>query len=327
MNGYDRMLRCGIVGCGTMGTLRGRALRQVGVCELVGVNDTDAAAAGRLAQQLQCQARSFDDLCRHAADLLFICTPTDTHHDLIAAAAGQVPVIFCEYPLAGTRSEAAALYDLCAKRGSRLYVGSVRVLPAFAAARDACADGTIGAPQMLRLTLLSPGQADEDVFTELASAALDYAGWVLGDIQRLFAQSSRDGTLGMLLTARCAGGRLAHLELNAAPPQNSSAYTYLEIAGDGGVLTFDSHEDTAVSVFTSHRVAALHPPYLPTPSGSLAPFVTECTAVADALDGQPAPHVPSKGDVLTRLDAVAAMHRSIATGGPQSLGHTDGERT
>lgn len=319
------MLRCGIVGCGTMGTLRGRALRQVGVCELVGVNDTDAAAAGRLAQQLQCQARSFEDLCRHTSDLLFICTPTDTHHDLIAASAGQVPVIFCEYPLAGTRSEAATLYDLCAERGSRLYVASVRALPAFAAAREACVDGTIGASQMLRLTLCSAGQADEHVFMELATAALDYAGWVLGDIRRIFAQSSREGTLDVLLTARCVGARLAHIELNAAPPQNSSAYTYLEIAGDGGVLTFDSREDTAVSVFTSHRSTALHPPYLPTPSGSLAPFVVECTAVADALDGQPAPHLPSDSDVLAHLDVVAAMHRSIATGSPQALARTGEE--
>ncbi|TIV42571.1 MAG: inositol 2-dehydrogenase, partial [Mesorhizobium sp.] len=82
-------------------------------------------------------------------DAVIICTPTDTHADLIERFAKAGKAIFCEKPIdldAGRVEECLAVVD---KAGATLMVGfNRRFDPHFAAVRKAIDDGAIGTVEM-----------------------------------------------------------------------------------------------------------------------------------------------------------------------------------
>ena len=69
---------------------------------------------------------SLDDV-RERIDAVCICTPTDTHCDLIRqAVAGRVRHVFCEAPIAWSEEDVRACYKHCNERGAFLFCGWFR---------------------------------------------------------------------------------------------------------------------------------------------------------------------------------------------------------
>ncbi|MGJ8616463.1 MAG: Gfo/Idh/MocA family oxidoreductase, partial [Sulfitobacter sp.] len=94
------MLRIGILGCGRIGQVHARSLMRMKDAALIAVADAFPAAAQSLADQTGAEIRDVAAIIEAAdIDAVIICTPTDTHYDLIHAAAKAGKAIFCEKPV------------------------------------------------------------------------------------------------------------------------------------------------------------------------------------------------------------------------------------
>ncbi len=94
------MLRIGILGCGRIGRVHAASLLRLPLAQLVAVSDAFADNATALAATTGAAVRTSDDIITSSdIDAVIICTPTDTHYDLIHAAAQAGKAIFCEKPV------------------------------------------------------------------------------------------------------------------------------------------------------------------------------------------------------------------------------------
>ena len=97
----DEIVRVGVLGCGRIGRMHAELLaRRISGVELVAVHDVVPAFAMTLAEELAVPALdSAADVLAAGVDAVAICTSTDTHVELITAAAAAGVAIFCEKPV------------------------------------------------------------------------------------------------------------------------------------------------------------------------------------------------------------------------------------
>ncbi|MBD3785218.1 MAG: Gfo/Idh/MocA family oxidoreductase, partial [Micrococcales bacterium] len=139
----------GVVGAGGIAAPHLEAWRHLGARLLVHSQDGAEAAAARVGAEV---VPSLDALLE-ACDLVDVCTPTHTHHDIVLRAAAAGRDVVCEKPLSHRYEEAVAMIDACEAAGVQLHPGQVvRYFPEYATARELVASGRIGAPAVLRLT-------------------------------------------------------------------------------------------------------------------------------------------------------------------------------
>jgi predicted dehydrogenase len=143
-------VRIAAIGAGRLGLLHAENLaRHVPGAELAVVVDVDAAAAQRAAAA--CGVPATTDVARVLADptvdAVEICTATDTHADLIVAAAQAGKAIFCEKPIALTLEDTDRAIAAVEEAGVLLQIGFMRRYdPAYQEAQRLIAAGEIGRP-------------------------------------------------------------------------------------------------------------------------------------------------------------------------------------
>ena len=94
------MTRIGLLGAGRIGQVHARAVSSVPNAQLVAIADPMAAAAKAVRDTYGCEIRTIDQiLVSDDIDAVIICTPTDTHADLIEQFARARKAIFCEKPV------------------------------------------------------------------------------------------------------------------------------------------------------------------------------------------------------------------------------------
>lgn len=114
--------RAVIVGAGLMGQWHLRAARQAGATVLA-VVDADRGAASRLAAHVPgaVAAATLDDAAFERGSLfIHICTPPETHVDLIRQALGRDRTLIVEKPLAPSLETTRVLLGEAAQQGCRI---------------------------------------------------------------------------------------------------------------------------------------------------------------------------------------------------------------
>ncbi|TIL79458.1 MAG: inositol 2-dehydrogenase, partial [Mesorhizobium sp.] len=93
-------LRFALLGAGRIGKVHARAVGSNPQARLVAVADAFEKAATDLASAYGAEVRSIE-IIEKAGDIdaVIICTPTDTHADLIERFAKAGKAIFCEKPI------------------------------------------------------------------------------------------------------------------------------------------------------------------------------------------------------------------------------------
>ncbi len=151
-------LRVGVAGVGRIGRMHAELLmHEVPGAAVVAVYDVSTDSAQAAAEALGVERADTLDALFLDADAVAICTSTDTHADLIVAAAQAGKAIFCEKPV----SLDLATLDRCLaavrEAGVPLQVGfNRRFDPAHAAVAAAVAEGRVGEPHLLRITSRDP---------------------------------------------------------------------------------------------------------------------------------------------------------------------------
>jgi myo-inositol 2-dehydrogenase / D-chiro-inositol 1-dehydrogenase len=134
-----------------------------------------------------------------AIGAVLIASSTDTHADLVEAAARAGKAIFCEKPLDLDRRRAAACAAVVEQCGVPLMVAfNRRFDPNFARLEGEIRAGRIGRPEILRITSYDPApptiafvRRSGGMFRDMMIHDLDMACWLLGEEPiELFATAS-----------------------------------------------------------------------------------------------------------------------------------------
>src|SRR5690606_25637880 len=93
-------IRFALLGAGRIGKVHARAITSNPEARLVAVADAMPEAAEAIATQYGCRVRSIDEIAASSeVDAVVICTPTDTHADLIEMFSAAGKAMFCEKPI------------------------------------------------------------------------------------------------------------------------------------------------------------------------------------------------------------------------------------
>ncbi|WP_051138797.1 Gfo/Idh/MocA family protein [Agromyces italicus] len=280
-------------------------------------------------------AESLDELWP-GVDVIDIVTPTSTHAEFALAAIGRGKHVVCEKPLARTAADSAAVVEAAERTGVRLFPAHVvRYFPEFLAARGAIAAGRIGRPAVFRFRRQSAAPQAAWFFDDAVSGGivmdqmihdLDQAEWLGGPVRRVFARlQRRGGAVAPVVAAQVVldheSGLISHVHGTWGSPALPFSYSF-DLAGDTGVLRFDSaRDDTVRAVFPPVEPGG----YLPETSGAESPYSVEIADFARAIrSGGPARVDGADGVRAVRI-AEAALE-SIERGLPvevQPTGEVD----
>jgi myo-inositol 2-dehydrogenase/D-chiro-inositol 1-dehydrogenase len=154
------------------------------------VADAFEKAAKELATAYGIEVRSIDEIAASKdIDAVVICTPTDTHADLIEQFAKAGKAIFCEKPVDLDANRVKQCLKTVEDTGATLMVGfNRRFDPHFAAVRKAIDDGAIGEVEQVVITSRDPGAPPVDyikrsggIFRDMTIHDFDMARFLLGE--------------------------------------------------------------------------------------------------------------------------------------------------
>jgi myo-inositol 2-dehydrogenase / D-chiro-inositol 1-dehydrogenase len=196
-----KVLRIGIVGVGRIGAMHAELIaQQVPGAALAGVADARAETAKAVAARLDVPAFDVDALISSPdVDAIAICSSTDTHVDVMVAAAAAGKAIFCEKPVSLDLAQVDRGLAAVASAGVPLMIGfNRRFDPAHRAVRDAVVSGEVGDPQLVRISSRDPAPPPLDyikvsggIFLDMTIHDFDMARFVTGsEVVEVYAQGA-----------------------------------------------------------------------------------------------------------------------------------------
>ncbi len=277
-----RRLKVGLLGLGRMGKVYARDLvRGIVGAELVAVADVDAALAKRCAEEFSVVkwfADPFALIADKSVEAVLIVTPTNTHAELVIAAAQVGKPIFCEKPLSLSLAEALAMKEAVAKSGVFFQMGFMRRFDkGYVAAKQKLEAGEIGNPILFRATSRDPFAPSLEYANPKNSGGLildmgihdfDLARWLIGEIASVNAlgnalaypelQSVGDID-SAIISLKFHTGQIGSVDLT-----RSGVYGYdiaTEIVGTHGTLRIGYLRETPLLVMKQNHIAHDVVPY------------------------------------------------------------------
>ena len=322
-------VRFGLLGAGRIGKVHAQAITGNPDARLAAVADALPAAAQAIAAQYGAEVRTIEAI-EAAADIdaVVICTPTDTHADLIERFARAGKAIFCEKPIDLDVARVQACLKVVAGTGAKLMVGfNRRFDPHFRAVRRAIDDGSVGTVEMVNITSRDPGAPPVDyirrsggIFRDMTIHDFDMARWLLGEepaVVAAFAAVLTDPEIGRAGDFDSVNVLLETVSGKQAVISNSRRATYgydqrIEVLGSGGMVSAENQR--AVSIEIASGAGFVRPPLLDFfMTRYTAAYAAEiATLIAGLRDG--APIAPTGADGLAALALAEAAVRSVAEG-------------
>jgi predicted dehydrogenase len=323
-------LRIGIVGAGFMGSTHATSWAQT-PATIVGIHALHPPKPRHLAESIGAEAYDSLDKLIADCDVLDICTPTHTHHEIVLKAATAGKHIVCEKPLARTLDQAHAMLKACQTAGVKLLVAQVvRFFPEYALAKAAVERGDIGKVAVVRLTRCSyqPKLARDNWYLDFEKSGgmmldlmihdFDYARWVAGDVESVFAKSvafQKKDAPGdyALVILRHKNGAISNIEGGWAYPPPMFR-TSLEIAGDAGLIEHPADSSVPLGVHLRQTGDGGSADVgLPMSPLSESPYTTQIRHFYDVLTAdKPARVLPEDG--FASLQIALAAIESAQTG-------------
>ena len=322
-------LRFAVLGAGRIGQVHADAVASVPGATLVAVADPVAAAAEAVQTRHDCAVRSIDEIAAaEDVDAVIICTPTDTHADLIEQFARASKAVFCEKPVDLSLARVRECLAVVAETGAPLMVGFQRRFdPDFKALRAAIEAGRIGEVEMVTITSRDPGPPPAEyitrsggIFRDMTIHDFDVARWMLGEeVETVMAQASVlvDPEIGQLgdydsanVLLRTASGR--HCVITNT---RRAAYGYdqrIEVHGSGGLVSAGNVHEANIQIADGQGYH--QPPVLDFfMTRYTAAYAAEIAAFVQAVE-QGAPMPTTGQDGLMALALADAAVRSVETG-------------
>ncbi len=320
-------LRFALLGAGRIGKVHAKAITGNPDARLVAVADAHAPAAAELAAKHGCAVRSIDEIeASHDVDAVVICTPTDTHADLIERFCRARKAVFCEKPidlsLARVRQCLAVVKE---SRGTLMVGFNRRFDPHFVAVRKAIDDGQIGAVEQVVITSRDPGAPPADyirrsggIFRDMTIHDFDMARFMLGeDPVSIFATASVlvDKAIGKLGDFDTASVVLTTRSGRQCTISNSRRATYgydqrVEVHGSAGMIAAENQRPVSIEVANAggYTKPPLHDFFMTRYTDA---YAAEIAAFIAAVGARKKPK-PTGEDGMIALALADAALRSVA---------------
>ena len=328
-------LKFAVLGAGRIGQVHARAIASVPGAELVAIAEPNATAAEAARAAFGCEIRTID-ACAAAADVdeVVICTPTNTHADLIEQFVKAGKKVFCEKPVDLEVARVKQALAVVEAEGGTLMVGFQRRFdPDFMALKSAIDDGKIGDVEMITLTSRDPGPPPAEyikvsggIFRDMTIHDFDVARWLLGEeVTTVLAAASvlTDPEIGRLGDYDSVNVILTTASGKHCTITNTRRATYgydqrIEVHGSKGSVTAENHRESRIEIANADG-------YLRAPllnffmSRYVAAYANEIAAFVDAVARGVTP--PTTGeDGLKALELAVAALESVRTGKAVTLG-------
>ncbi|WP_435310989.1 inositol 2-dehydrogenase [Primorskyibacter sedentarius] len=262
------MLKIGLLGCGRIGQVHARSISQIDGAKVTAVADAFEAPAKALADKTGAAVMGPQDLIASAeVDAVVIGTPTDTHFDLIHAAASAGKAIFCEKPVDMSAERIRDCIKAVEAAGVPFMTAfNRRFDPNFASVQARIADGEIGGIEIVTIQSRDPSpppisyvKSSGGLFRDMMIHDLDMARFLLGEepvtvyatgaslVDPEIGKAGDVDTAAVTLTTK--SGRICQITNS-----RRASYGYdqrIEVHGEKGMLRADNMLENTVEVATS----------------------------------------------------------------------------
>ena len=322
-------VRFGLLGAGRIGRVHAKAITGDAKAQLVAVSDAMPAAAQAIADQYGCDIRSIDAIvAAKDIDAVVICTPTDTHADLIEKFAKAGKAIFCEKPIDLNVDRVRACLKVVADTKGKLMVGfNRRFDPHFMAVHTAIAAGKIGKVEMITITSRDPGapppayiKVSGGIFRDMTIHDFDMARFLLGEeVATVYATGSVlvDPEIGKLGDFDSASVVLTTASGKQCIISNSRRATYgydqrIEVHGSKGMIAAENQRPVSIELANAdgYTRPPLHDFFM---TRYTEAYAAEIAAFIAVVAGGASPS-PSGADGLAALVLAEAALQSVREG-------------
>ena len=319
-------LRFGLLGAGRIGKVHAKAVTANPKAKLVAVADAMAPAAQAIADQYGCDVRTIAQiLAASDIDAVVICTPTDTHADLIEQFTNAGKAVFCEKPIDLSLDRVKACLKVVRANKGTLMVGfNRRFDPHFMAVRAEIDKGSIGAVEMVTITSRDPGAPPVEyiarsggIFRDMTIHDFDMARFLLGEeVAEVSAMAAVlvDPAIGkagdsdsVQVMLKTATGKMALIS-------NSRRATYgydqrIEVHGSKGVVSAENQRPVSIELAngSGYTRPPLHDFFM---TRYTEAYAAEIAAFVDAVGAKKAA-APSGEDGLLALALAEAALKSV----------------
>jgi myo-inositol 2-dehydrogenase/D-chiro-inositol 1-dehydrogenase len=268
-----KSLKIGLIGAGRIGQLHAEHLTsRIPVADLIMVADAFDDAARQCAERYAIPYAGQDYravLDRADIQAVVICSPTDTHAQIIEEAAQAGKHIFCEKPIALDLTSIDRALDAVERAGVKLQIGFNRRFDAnYRRVRQAVEQGEIGQPHLLQIISRDPTpppiayiRASGGIFLDMTIHDFDMARFLIGsEVEEVFVMAGvmidpAIGAAGDVDTA-VVMLRFANGAIGTISNSRRAAYGYdqrVELLGSAGAICTENNYPNTAIISDSHR--------------------------------------------------------------------------
>src|SRR5271170_3798461 len=266
-------MKFGIIGAGRIGKIHAGNVTARKDCAVAFVADADAGAATSLAQSTGARVGTIEEIFAAAeVDAVAVCSPTDTHADLIERSARAGKAIFCEKPIDLDVNRIRACLNVVNEAGATLMIGfNRRFDPNFASLRKRIAEGAIGSLEIVSIVSRDPSPPplsyiarSGGLFRDMMIHDFDMARFIMGEepvavsamgsalVDKAIGQAGDIDTAVVIMETK--SGKVAQISNS-----RRAAYGYdqrVEAHGEKGMIRADNVRETTVEWAGAHGFAS-----------------------------------------------------------------------
>jgi myo-inositol 2-dehydrogenase/D-chiro-inositol 1-dehydrogenase len=320
-------VKIGIIGAGRIGKIHADNLLRFPNAHVVAVSDLFAGPeleAWAAERGIGILTKDSSEIINHPdIDAVFICSSTDTHVPLIKQAAQAGKHIFCEKPVSMDISQTEEALEAVRKAGVKLQIGFNRRFDHnFKRVREHVAGGTIGEPQIVKITSRDPSPPPKEyikvsggLFMDMAIHDFDMARFLSGsEVEEVYVQggvlvdpvfAEYDDVDTAIITLRFRSGALGVIDNS-----RKAVYGYdqrVEVFGSKGSVTVTNDHPNSAVVSTADGIVSDKPLHFFLERYTQA-YVEETQMFIDSLvNGAPLPVDGNDGLQAERIALAAKL--------------------
>lgn len=268
-------------------------------------------------------------------DAVLICSPTNTHYEVIIEAAKAGKHIFCEKPISFSSEESKEALKIVEESGIKFQVGFNRRFDAsLKKVHDTVKKGIIGDPHIVKITSRDPDAPPADyiknsggMFMDMSIHDFDMARFITGsEVTEVYVQSAslidpvftEYGDVDTaIISLKFASGAIGVIDNS-----RKAVYGYdqrVEVFGSKGSVAIENELPTTAVISTAEGVLKDNPKYFFLERYREA-YIVELACFIDSVAND-APLVCSGNDGLQAEIIAAAAKKSMLTGEPVKIEH------
>jgi myo-inositol 2-dehydrogenase/D-chiro-inositol 1-dehydrogenase len=183
------MIRFGVLGAGRIGKVHAGTIARLSNSSVALVADAVPEAAAALAQSVGAKVASVDEVIGADVDAILICTPTDTHADLIEKAVQSGKHVLCEKPVSLSVERIQQALPIVEKAGKAVMIGfNRRFDPNFGSLQKRLRDKEIGDVELVTIISRDPApppvsyiERSGGLFRDMMIHDFDMARFLVGE--------------------------------------------------------------------------------------------------------------------------------------------------